>query len=397
MSFALNLYFESGGTEGPKLTHTEFQFIGGQESELRTALEQRQLDDGKRSYPRFYWNARSHAIRGFALLCIQHFLSVRNGLCDFILDKKTQFAPALGDAIRSSDPERKSKWLLSIVGVPELLKPKGLTDIFDISSDYSQVKFLSSQCEGAEFRFFLGKEEITGKSEVLAALVRAIQGDGKDFFPLEHPKITSRSVPLSLCICSPGDGFLCVCTPETAKLLRERGLLPLPHNAVAQLHVHFERPQHFCLFSFGPDAKVNSHVPQPNLPTGQARERLTLPGDVDPNVGELAFVGVGGAESFLLLVSCNPLMQADADAAKERLEGILRRVGLIRLSDSTAAFVKHGHLPATRALPPRGRPLSDPLDRLLAEIRCEFTGRFEEFHFISVHRLDPPSTSPGRR
>jgi hypothetical protein len=331
------------------------------------------------------------------LLCIEHLLSLKKGDSAFILDAKPQFAPTLAQAIRSSDPEEKCPWLLAIVGVSEFREPKGLglRGLFQISKDYTQVKFHAEQCAGAEFHFFLGKQEITDKPAVLAALVRAIQGNEENLFPLELPEEVPPPAPLSLHIQLPGHGFLSVRTPETAKLLRDCGLLPLPHNAAAQLHVRFELPRHFCLFAFGSDQKVHAYVPHPTLQTGQARDGLIIPGDLVKGMDELAFEGAGGAESFLLLVSPEAITEVKAKATHKTIGRIVGQVGQIRLPDTAVAFVKDESLSVTKALSlSSARPLSNPLDRLLADLRRELSGHFSTLHFVSVHRRDPPQ--PGR-
>jgi len=301
------------------------------------------------------------------------------------------FAEPLGYAIRTSDSDRRP-WLEAILGEGASDETNAYSKIFTIwPSEYSEVEFAEGERDGAEFRFFFRGEEITGKPKMLEALARTIEAIDTPPQPLEKPKTATAPIALSLRICSPGEGFLCVQTPATADRLRARGLLPLPHNATAQLHVHFERPQHFSLFAFGPNCRVHAYVPHPNLPVGQARERLTIPGDLVPGMGELAFEGAGGAESFLLVVSHEAITEAKAKATHKTIARIVNRVGAIRLPDMAVAFVKDGPLSVTKALPlSSARPPSDPLDRLLAEIRCELTGNFSNYHFVSVHRRDPP-------
>jgi hypothetical protein len=202
-----------------------------------------------------------------------------------------------------------------------------------------------------------------------------------------------RQVPtISLFVRSPGEEFQCVNAPETARLQR-RGLLPLPYNAAAQLRVNFGKPQHFCLFAFGPDLKVHRYVPHRNLPAGRATDRLVVPDDLVPDTKQIPFEGVGGAESFLMLVGRRPLTEAIAVAAQKALQRIVRGAGTIRLPYAELPFVKDGtlKLPETKALPlSKAERAAEPINGLLAKIESEFAGHFAGFHFLSVYRSDPP-------
>ena len=203
--------------------------------------------------------------------------------------------------------------------------------------------------------------------------------------------------PLTLWIHSPTFGFLCAQSPTDAKLLKESDHLPLPHNAIGQLHVRFEQPSHFCLFAISPERTIEAYVPHEECPVGQPRIRLTIPGDICPGNDEIPFEGPGGIESFLLLVSHQALTKADAFIAQSAIAKILSAAGPIRLHDTTLAFVASEPLAQIQEVPTtkgfwldNAQPFSDPLQRFLAEVRDRLSGSFSELHFIGVRRSDPP-------
>jgi hypothetical protein len=391
MSFELTLLFDLDGEKWPKLIRTEFKYHSSQsQRDVRKAsVRESERLKSTPSLNVFSWTPKDRAIRGFVLLCIRHFLSVNAGNDHFVLKGKAQFASSLGDAIGYNDPEERTQWLLAIVGVPKFCTGTGLRQLFYHSRQYEEVAFKEREAAGSEFRFILQGNDITDDNDFLAALAKSIEGDNEALSELIERKNSPPPPPLSLQIHLTGETFLCVRNPRTAKLLLERGLLPLPHNAAAQLHVYFDQPTHFLLYSFGSDGEVCPHVPQNNLPVGHARQQLRLPNDADPRAGKIDFDGPGGSESFLLLVSRRRLTAQNEKLIRQAVQRMVDRVGSIFLPDPKIPFIRDEDLFATKGLRPENKvPLSSAIDAFLEAIRSELGGGFSRFSFISVCRLD---------